>query len=78
MKSACLIAATTRCFRQPLKRAIRTAAEIGATGVHLTGGDELRPNEFSQSGRKQFLHMLGEFGLKVAGVSLPMQTSRRG
>ncbi len=65
------IAIATACFQQPLKVAVRMAAEAGAAGVQLDVRDELRPGELSETGRRQFLHRLDELGLKVAALHFP-------
>ena len=73
MQRAFRIAAATCCFGQPLKSAILTAGEIGVTGLQLDALHELKPEAFSASGRRQFLHRLAELGLSVASLNVPLR-----
>jgi sugar phosphate isomerase/epimerase len=68
------IAVATRCFGQPLKQAVQTAFDIGVQGVQLDAVNEIRPRGLSETGRRQFLHQLGELQLSVASL----QFSARG
>jgi len=65
------LAVATRAFAQPLNLALRRAAACGATGVQFELREELRPELFSESGRKQFLHRLAEQGLSLAPPFFP-------
>lgn len=69
------IALATRCLQLPLRQSLRAAAEYGATGVQFDVRDELRASELTETGRRQFLHALGEHGLSVPSVTFP---TRRG
>lgn len=69
------IAAATRCFGQPLKSAIPTAEQMAVAGVELDALNEIRATEFSDSGRRQFLHSLSERGLAVSSLFLPLRRS---
>lgn len=68
------IAVATSCFGQPLKEAVRTAAEMGASGVQFDVGHELRPTDLSDTGRRQLLHYLDELNLAAASLRF---TARR-
>ncbi|MFN0053374.1 MAG: sugar phosphate isomerase/epimerase family protein [Planctomycetales bacterium] len=65
----------TRCFQQPLRQAIQTAAACGAKGLQFDVRDELRAVDLTDTGRRQFLHHLDEIGLRMASLLLP---TRRG
>lgn len=65
------IAVATRSFGQPLKTAVRTASDIEADGVQFEVRQELKPADLTDTGRRQFLHMLGELGLSVASLEFP-------
>ena len=67
-------AVATRCFRQPLKRAMQTAAESGATGVELDIRNEAVESELSETGRRHLLHFLSEHGLTVAATTFPLRS----
>ena len=65
------LAVATRCFNMPMKRAIRSAAEIGARGVQLDAQNEVSPAAFGASGDRHFRKYLEEFNLSVASLRLP-------
>ncbi|MCA9004847.1 MAG: sugar phosphate isomerase/epimerase [Planctomycetaceae bacterium] len=65
------LAVATRTFGQPVKRAIKTAAQIGARGVQLDVQNEITPASFGASGERQFRKLLEEFNLSVASLRLP-------
>lgn len=65
------LAVATRCFGQPIKQAIKTAAQIGARGVQLDVQNEISPSSFGASGERQFRKLLEEFNLSVASLRLP-------
>jgi len=69
------IAIQLRSLRLPLKRALQTAAQLGAVAVEIDGRDEIRPDELSQTGRRQFRKMLEDLNLRVAAVGF---RTRRG
>ena len=66
------VAVATRSFNQPIKRAVQTAREVGAQGIGLDARNELKPSELSETGRRQFLHLLEENGLSVALLTFPL------
>lgn len=63
----------TAGFGLPLREAIRRASGIGAQGVLLDARYELNPSDFSESARRQFLHLLGELGLQLVGFQFPLR-----
>lgn len=65
----------TRSLRQPLRRALRTAAQLGATGVEIDARTELVPAEMSQTGIRQLRKLLDDLRLRVSAVAFP---TRRG
>jgi sugar phosphate isomerase/epimerase len=65
------IGVATRGFQQSLKQSLKTAAEIGAQGVQFDVRQELKPQDLSETGRRHFLHLLGDQGLKVDSLYLP-------
>lgn len=67
------LAVATTNFRQPLKLSLKTAVESGATGVQFALHTELKPEELTDSGRRQLLHFLEELSLKTASLHLPMR-----
>lgn len=65
------LAVATRAFAQPLRLAIRHAAECGAAGVQFDLRDELTADSLTDTGRRQFLHALTESGLRIAPAYFP-------
>ena len=62
-------------LRQPFKKALITAAEIGADGVEINARTQLRPSELSRTGVRHLKKMLEDLGLKVSAIQFP---TRRG
>lgn len=69
------IAAQTRMFAQPFKKALHTAAAIGCDGVQFDGRYELAPAELSDTGVRQLRKLLDDLNLRVGSVVFP---TRRG
>ena len=69
------IAAQTRCFAEPIKKALHTAARLQCDGVQFDARTELRPAELSGTGLRQFRKMLADLNLRVGSVAFP---TRRG
>ncbi|QDU39183.1 Xylose isomerase-like TIM barrel [Maioricimonas rarisocia] len=67
------IAVATAPFQQPIRQAVQTAAATGASGLQIDARNELKPSELSETGRRQFLHMLSEMQLSVASVTFPLR-----
>lgn len=63
------IAVAAGCFQQPLRQTLLLAAEIGAQGVQFDARTELKPGDLSDTGRRQFLHLVRELQLSVASLS---------
>ncbi len=59
----------------PLKRALETAARIGAEGVEINGRSDVTPADLSRTGLRHLRKMLGDFRLNICCVSFP---TRRG
>ncbi len=68
------IAIALRCFQQPLKDSLQSAAKTGATGVQIDARYELKPSELSETGRRHFVHQLEELGLSVASLNFPTRS----
>lgn len=69
------LALATEVFGLPLRESVLAAAEGGAQGVRFNARDELRPGDLTDTGRRQFLHLLGERDLAVAGLTFPTRRS---
>jgi sugar phosphate isomerase/epimerase len=55
-------------LRMPLKKALLTAAQLGAQGVEIDARNDLRPEELSDTGRRQLRKMLDDLNLRVAAI----------
>ena len=62
-------------LRQPLKKALHTAAELGAAAVEIDARGEANPQELSRTGMRQLRKMLEDLRLRVSAVSF---RTRRG
>lgn len=69
------IAVQTRCFAQPLKQALHTAAQIGCDGVQIDSRTELSPRDLSDTAVRQVRKMLDDLNLRLSSVAF---ASRRG
>lgn len=52
----------------PLKKALLTAAKLGAQGVEIDVRTDVRPEELSDTGRRQLRKLLDDLNLRVAAV----------
>lgn len=52
----------------PIKRALRTASQIGARFVELDARNSIKPSELSETGLRQLRKMLDDLNLRVAAV----------
>ncbi|HZY88946.1 MAG TPA: sugar phosphate isomerase/epimerase, partial [Gemmataceae bacterium] len=57
----------------PLRRAISEAARLGVPGVQADAAGDLAPNTLSQSGRREFLHLLRAHNLELAALGCPLR-----
>jgi sugar phosphate isomerase/epimerase len=62
-------------LRQPFRKALMTASEIGAQGVEINGRTELRPAELTRTGVRHLKKILNDLKLKVSAIHFP---TRRG
>jgi len=62
-----------RVFDSSMRQALNRAAELGVAGVQIDARNEMRPEQVSQTGRRQFLHWLSERGLRVGSVTFPLR-----
>jgi sugar phosphate isomerase/epimerase len=62
-------------LKMPLRKAIETAAGLGANAVEIDARGEINPREFSATGRRQLRKLLEDFKLEVCAVGF---RTRRG
>ncbi len=58
-------------LRQPFKKALHTAARLGAQGVEIDARRDILPLELSQTGLRQLRKMLEDLNLRVSAVAFP-------
>ena len=68
-------AVACHCLPQPIRRAIRAAVELQATGIQFNARQELRPADLSDSGRRQLRHDLEMDGLTISSLAFPTRRS---
>jgi sugar phosphate isomerase/epimerase len=66
-------AAATRCWRGSLTETLRTVAGQGITGVQFDLVGELPPSALTDTGRRDFLHLIGELGVQVSSAIVPLR-----
>jgi sugar phosphate isomerase/epimerase len=57
----------------PLRRAITEAARLGVPGVQADAAGDLSPQTLSQSGRREFLHLLRAHNLELSALACPLR-----
>ena len=55
-------------LRMPLKKALLTAAKLGAQGVEIDARNDIAPEELTETGRRQLRKMLDDLNLRVTSV----------
>lgn len=60
-------------LRQPFKKALHTAAQLGAQGVEIDARGEIKPKDLSQSALREMRKLLNDLGLKVTAVGFRTQ-----
>lgn len=62
-------------LNQPFKKALVTAAQIGAEGIEINGRKDIRASEMSRTAVRHLRKMLADLNLQVSAVHFP---TRRG
>ena len=62
-------------LRQPFKKALQTAGDLGVDGVEIDARNHLKPSELSQSGLRELRKMLNDRDLRVCAIGF---RTRRG
>src|SRR4051812_8886955 len=57
----------------PLRKALQEAARMGAPGVQLPATGDLSPRRLSQTGRREFRHLLTTHNLDCAALVCPFR-----
>jgi sugar phosphate isomerase/epimerase len=56
----------------PLRRGLQEAQRLGVTGVQIDAVGDLSPHHLSQSGRREFLHLLLSCNLELTALGCPL------
>ena len=59
----------------PLRRALLEAERLGVAGVQVDAAGDLAPNTLSQTGRREFLHLLRGYNLELTTLGCPLRHS---
>ena len=57
----------------PLRRALQQAQLLGVAGVQVDAAGELSPNSLSQTGRREFLHLLRAHNVELTALGCPLR-----
>src|SRR5205807_939749 len=57
----------------PLRRALQETERMGVTGVQVNAAGDLSPKSLSQTGRREFLHLLRAYNLELAALGCPLR-----
>jgi L-ribulose-5-phosphate 3-epimerase len=60
-------------FGLPLRRALQEAEQLGVGGVQVDAAGDLSPNSLSQTGRREFLHLLRSYNLELTAIGCPLR-----
>lgn len=60
-------------LRLPFRKALLTAAQLGASAVEIDARTELRPAELSRTGVREVRKMLDDFNLRVSAITFRTQ-----
>lgn len=62
-----------KCLKQPTRKALHIAAQLGCDGVQFDAQPWLQPTELSETGLRQLRKLLDDLNLRVASIALPSQ-----
>src|SRR5205814_2570992 len=57
----------------PLRRALQEAERLAVAGVQLDAVGDLSPNNLSQTGRRELLHLLRAYNLEITALGCPLR-----
>ncbi len=58
---------------QPLRDGLRLASTLGVAGVQVNAVGPLAPDQLSQTGRKDFRHLLRSLNLELSAIDCPLR-----
>src|SRR5437870_7175879 len=57
----------------PLRRALQEAERMGVAGVQVDAAGDLAPQNLSQTGRREFRHLLRSHNLELTALGCPLR-----
>jgi len=57
----------------PLRKALQQASSLGVSGVQVDAVGELSPNKLSETGRREFRHLLRAYNLELTALGCPLR-----
>lgn len=60
-------------FGLPLRRALAEARKLGVVGVQVDAAGDLSPNALTQTGRREFRHLLRSHNLELTALGCPLR-----
>lgn len=60
-------------LRLPLRRALSEAERLGVPGIQVDAVGDLAPNTLSQTGRREFCHLLRSHSLELTALGCPLR-----
>src|SRR4051794_19103634 len=57
----------------PLRRALAEASRLGVSGVQVDAAGDLSPRALTQTGRREFRHLLRAYNLELAALGCPLR-----
>lgn len=57
----------------PLRKALQHVASLGVRGVQVDAAGELSPKKISETGRREFRHLLHAYNLELTAVGCPLR-----
>src|SRR5437016_5870902 len=57
----------------PLRRALQEAGRLGVTGVEVDAVGDLAPAQLSQTGRREFRHLLRAHNVELTALRCPLR-----
>ena len=59
------------CLRQPFRKALETAARMGAQAVEVNGRTEIKPSDMSRTAVRHLRKLLQDYQLQISAVNFP-------
>jgi sugar phosphate isomerase/epimerase len=57
----------------PLRKALQQASSLGVGGVQVDAAGDLAPNRLSETGRREFRHLLRAYNLELTALGCPLR-----